>query len=569
MVELPRPQNMKEVQLFMGHCGYYRRFIYMYAVIAKPIYGLITIFIWMDECKESFQKLKEALIKAPILKAPNWSKIFHVHVDASAFAIGCILAQPGDRNMDFPIYYASRQLNSAEKNYTTTEREGLGMIYAVKKFRHYLLANKFTFFVDHQALLYLVNKPCQTGRIVRWFIILLEFELTIVVKKGSTHNRANHLSRLVHGEEPTEVEDDLPDAYLFNVEMVPRIGIYSTLGASSQRSGRTTFFDDEISNDHQTVGIWWPTLSHNAKEFVKRCDECQRTKTPIKKDEIPLRPMISMRAFAKWGIDFVGPISPLAYKSHAQYIIVATDYLTKWVEAKATVKADARTTAQFLYKFVIVRYGLPIEIVSDRGTHFTKEVIENLLDEFMVIHKKSAPYHPQANGQAEPTNKTLCTVLTKIVSDSRTDWDTKLHSALWAYRVAYKPKLHTTPFNLVFGLNAILPIEFLLPTLRIAKQLEWTRHEIFEWLNELERLGETRLKTVAALMTLKRRQKEFFDMHVKPKKINIGDYVLIYTLKQHAKKLKKQGMGPFVLVKDISSSGAIKVATLEGGKMFN
>ena len=108
-----------------------------------------------------------------------------MHIDASNFAIGAILAQPGEHKMDFPISYASRQLNSAEKNYTTTEREGLGMIYAVKKFRHYLLANKFVFFTDHQALLYLVNKPCNTGRIVRWFIILLEFDFTVVVKKGN------------------------------------------------------------------------------------------------------------------------------------------------------------------------------------------------------------------------------------------------------------------------------------------------------------------------------------------------------------------------------------------------
>ena len=120
-------------------------------------------------------------------------------------------------------------------------------------------------------------------------------------------------------------------------------------------------------------------------------------------------------------------------------------------------------------------------------------------------------------------------MLTKIVSESRTDWDQKLHSALWAYRVAYKPKLHTTPFNLAFGLNAILPIKFLLPTLRIAKN--WTRHELSKRLDELEKLGETRLQTVAALFTLKRRQKEFFDTHVKSKKIQIGDYVLIYTLK--------------------------------------
>lgn len=124
--------------------------------------------------------------------------------------------------MDFPISYASRQLNSAERNYTTTECEGLGMIYAVKTFWHYLLSNKFMFFVDHQALLYLVNKPCKTGRMLGWFIILLEFDFTVVVKKGSTHQRVDHLSRFTNGESPKGIDDDLPDAYLFNIEMIPK-----------------------------------------------------------------------------------------------------------------------------------------------------------------------------------------------------------------------------------------------------------------------------------------------------------------------------------------------------------
>ena len=99
-----------------------------------------------------------------------------MHVDASKFAIGCVLAQPREHKMDFLVSYSSRQSNDVEKNYTTTKREGLGMIYVVKKLRYYLLANKFIFFVDHQALLYLVNKPCATGQIVRWFVILLEFD---------------------------------------------------------------------------------------------------------------------------------------------------------------------------------------------------------------------------------------------------------------------------------------------------------------------------------------------------------------------------------------------------------
>ena len=125
-------------------------------------------------------KTKKALTSAPILRSPDWNLAFHVHIDASNYAIGCILAQPHEGNMDLPVSYAtSRQLNSAKKNYTTTEREGLAMIYAVKKFWHYLSANPFVFYVDP---LYLVNKPCNTGRIVRWFIIFLEFDFTVCVR---------------------------------------------------------------------------------------------------------------------------------------------------------------------------------------------------------------------------------------------------------------------------------------------------------------------------------------------------------------------------------------------------
>ena len=213
-MDLPRPTNVKEVQDFMGNYGYYCRFIYMYDMITKPIYGLITTFDWTDECEQSFEKLKTALISAPILRSLIYSKTFHVHVDASTYVVGCILAQPGDNHMDFPILYASRQLNNTERNYSTTKQEGLGMIFVIKKYRHYLLANKFIFFIYHQALLKLVNKPCNTGRIVRWFLILLEFDFIVVVKQGKTHQRANHLIQMIHVEKPTGIDDDLLHAYL-------------------------------------------------------------------------------------------------------------------------------------------------------------------------------------------------------------------------------------------------------------------------------------------------------------------------------------------------------------------
>ncbi|MCO5558467.1 hypothetical protein L7F22_012051 [Adiantum nelumboides] len=312
------------------------------------------------------------------------------------------------------------------------------------------------------------------------------------------------------------------------------------LGQAHSRQAGKHFSADKTAKAILVAGTWWPTLFMDAEYYVKWCDDCQRTKTPRGRDDMPLRPMMGTRAFAKWGIDFVGPIAPPVYKTHTLYIIVATDYLTKWAEAKAIAKNDAKMTAQFLYENIFTRYGLPIEIVSDRGTHFINDVLEFLLDEFMVIHRKSAPYHPQANGQAKSTNKILVTILTKVVNDSRADWDQKLHLALWAYRVAFKTSIGMIPFNMVYGIQAILQLEFLIPTLRVAKNLEWIGHELSEQLEVLEKLDETRLRAVAS----------------------------IYAQKKNMIILGPTYSGPYV-IHDISSSGAIKLATLEGEEMLN
>ena len=121
--------------------------------------------IWDKHCEEAFLILKKKLLSTPVLVLPNWAEPFHMYVDASLIALGCVLSQKDSRNIDHPIYFARRQLIAAEKNYTTTEREALGMIFAIQKFRHYLLGYLFMFYVDHDALKYLINKPDLSGRL--------------------------------------------------------------------------------------------------------------------------------------------------------------------------------------------------------------------------------------------------------------------------------------------------------------------------------------------------------------------------------------------------------------------
>jgi transposase InsO family protein len=167
--------------------------------------------------------------------------------------------------------------------------------------------------------------------------------------------------------------------------------------------------------------------------------------------------------FQRWGLDFIGPINPPAKGTKNRYIIIATDYTTKWVETRALKDNTTASTAKFIFEEIITKFGCPIELVSDQRSHFLNETIHILTKIFMVLHRKSTTYYPQANGQAESTNKVIKTTLTKMVNANRTNWDTKLYAALWAYRTAYKVTTKHTPFSLVFGTEALLPLTFIYP----------------------------------------------------------------------------------------------------------
>jgi hypothetical protein len=160
------------------------------------------------------------MVTTPILVFPNWSQEFHVHVDTYAIALGAMLAQPSEGDIYHPLDFSSRNLSIAEINYTTTKREGLAMVYALKKFRHYLLGGHFKMFTDHFALKYLVNKPVLGGRICRWIFLFQEYDFEIVVKPGRMNKCPDHLSRLEHSEESTSLEDTLSDEQLLTIRNI-------------------------------------------------------------------------------------------------------------------------------------------------------------------------------------------------------------------------------------------------------------------------------------------------------------------------------------------------------------
>jgi hypothetical protein len=179
-----------------------------------------TKYQWNDECQHSLDTLKEKMVTAPILVFPDWEKKFHVHVYASAIALGAILAQPGARDLDHLIAFTRRKLSDSKQNYNTTEREGLAMVYALHKYRHYLLGKHFKMFTDHSALKYLVNKPMLGGGIYQWLLLFQEFDFEVIVKPEKLNAGPDQLPRVTNAEEPTNLEGNFPNAQLFSVHIV-------------------------------------------------------------------------------------------------------------------------------------------------------------------------------------------------------------------------------------------------------------------------------------------------------------------------------------------------------------
>jgi len=221
VIALEVPTNVKELRGFLGCVGYYRRFVEGYSKTAASLIQLLkkdVEYTWNEERQIAFQTLKDKLMHTPVLQPPNWDKPFHVDVDVSKFCIGLVLNQKDEEGKEHPIYYASRQLNPTEKNYSTTEREALGIVYACKKFRHYLLGYETVFHTDHNALKYLFNQADLSGRIARWVLLLQEFSFQVQVKPGKQHVNADYLSRL-QGVGPSEkIADTFPDENLFHIE---------------------------------------------------------------------------------------------------------------------------------------------------------------------------------------------------------------------------------------------------------------------------------------------------------------------------------------------------------------
>ncbi|RDX87269.1 Retrovirus-related Pol polyprotein from transposon 17.6, partial [Mucuna pruriens] len=426
ITSLPNPTSVWEVRSFLGHAGFYRRFIKNFSKLALPLSRLLqkdVDFNFDQPCMEAFQELKNKLTSAPILQAPNWDLSFELMCDASNSALGAVLGQRA--GVDQPMHviaYASRTMDPAHQNYTTTEKELLAIVFALDKFRSYLLGLRIVVFSDHAALRYLLKKPDAKLRLIRWMLLLQEFDKKIRDKKGVEN-------LLLHIKTPTpwfvdicnyvatsqfppkaprlykeKLQSDAKyyiwdDPYLWRLysgkvirRCIPETEINSVLQFCHSTPGGSHYGSTRTARRVLDCGLYWPTIFRDTHQIIFTYDKCQKARMAMnRRHEMPQQPILFCEVFDVWGIDFMGPF---LVSNGYSYILLAVDYVSKWVEVIATKTNDAKVAVDFLKSNIFCWFGVPKAFISDQGSHFCNRAMASLLQKYGLTHKIATAYHP-------------------------------------------------------------------------------------------------------------------------------------------------------------------------------
>jgi Reverse transcriptase (RNA-dependent DNA polymerase)/RNase H-like domain found in reverse transcriptase/Integrase zinc binding domain/Chromo (CHRromatin Organisation MOdifier) domain/gag-polyprotein putative aspartyl protease len=611
----PKPTNVQQVRQFLGLANYFRKFIARYSIIAAPLTSLTSSkrpWTWGEREQQAFDRIKTALTSAPVLALPDVSKTFQIEVisDASDVGVGAILLQDGR-----PIAYFSKKLNDAERNYSTTEKELAGVMYALKEWRCYLLGKSFKVITDHKSNSFLQEQSTLTPRRARWAEFLQNFSIEWIWSPGRT-NPADPLSRhpqftgtsgtdgvveamgvgvsagaiaLPSVSREGEVwldrvrEASLVDPWLHrrqNRRKVTRKNglwlkgsrIYVPMHHVDRGGEEYNLRREVLENLHgppvvghpgrdRTLELvsrswWWPGISEDVKDFVRHCDSCQRVKASTQLPAGLLHPLeIPARKWQSISMDLITGLPRT--KSGQDAIWVVVDRLSKCAHfAAIESEADALDIANLLRTRVFTLHGFPDEIVSDRDPRWVNKFCTELFRLTGCRSALSTAFHPQTDGQTERVNRVLEDYLRHYVTGRHNDWDLHLCEAEFVYNNTYQVSINSTPFRLTFGQDPKIPFQEVLAS-RMTMRLQ--NHEYVPAAHEFARRMRFDLERARVnLKAAQDRMKAYADrLRSDGPSFVIGQQVLLSSknLKfkhTRTRKLLPRYVGPFEVVKVVS-----------------
>ena len=496
--KMKQPKNIKEIQVFLGLTGFYRKFIEGYSKITAPLTDLLkkeTEWNFNEDCENAFNELKNKLISRPILRQPDLTIPFILYTDASGYAIGAILAQKDDKQNDYVVAYASRKLKGAEVHYGITEKECLAVVWAVKHFRHYLYGTEYTVVTDHRALLWLMSITEPVGRLARWANILQGDRMKIIHRPGRKHNNVDALSRPVllteeineqTIEEDTSskmldpYEDDHLLYYLKNRKYMPSSTKKQIKRIKSQaerfkiekdiikykdkdtwlvvppvderkhiilRSHLLGHFQAQTTYERLKMNYYWKNMFNDIKHHIDRCLTCIRHEVKPTSESLAMAlPTVGLHDRIQLDLVFGLPSTTSGYIG----VIVITNSTTKYPWAMPIRSKTKQEIKKKFWHYISI-FGPPKEILTDQGKEFVNAEFSDLSDVCGIEHRVTSPYHPRTNGLTERLNSTLIKCIRKHAEDNPSNWNDWLPYVLLAYRTRIHSSTGFTPFELTFG----------------------------------------------------------------------------------------------------------------------
>jgi len=501
ILDTPVPRTIKEVRRFLGATGFFRKHIQGYATLAAPLHLLLKKgqhWEWGKEQQEAFNKLKEHLVSAPVLKQPDFSRSFELHTDASSIAVGAALIQRDDDGTPHAVAYYSRKLRDSETRYPAVDCEALAVVEGVRVFDSYLYGRKFLILTDHRPLVYIFKHRTKSPRMTRFAHDLSFYDFEIRYKEGPTNHVPDLLSRQVAVTDvnhmspqdlaleqskdpklqslisylrdgtvpkrklPTPLSDfELKEGVLYRLRHLPDKVIYQlcvpeSLHGSALKSAHEpplAMHPGIHKTYHNLCNMYyWPNMLQDTRQYVQHCLSCQQAhgvaqRVPMAEAPLALYPLerISMdimdlgQAPLRWALTIID--------QHSRYIQVIP---LKDITASRVHRA-------FLDNWVTY-FGPPRVIQSDNGRQFIAHVFAELVEILRTTHHFTIRYHPQANGLVERTNRVVKAALSSVVGDHHRDW----HKYIPELRLALNSAIHRStgeqPLYLLTGRHAYFPV---------------------------------------------------------------------------------------------------------------